>query len=178
MAPPVPAIKLILLSLPARQVLKIAGNTDSSKSEIHGKFLKLAVFSLSNFQPSLCLCKQAAHHTQSPPHLPHPCLLPWRFATGPRDRQPSPLRTVGSDIHEPGLLLLEGQLLLHVKWKKLKVLKPIPVVKLKLMYKPIQWNHCEYVLCQIHLNPGCISLFVLISINPTRIQSMWKDICR
>lgn len=99
--------------------------------------------------------------------FPTLCLLPQPFAAAAVG--PSALvGTVGSDIHEPGLLLLEGQLLLRTKWKKLKALKPIPVLKLKLMYKAIQGNHCKCVLCQIHLNPGCISLFVLISISPTQ----------
>lgn len=87
----------------------------------------------------LCACANKQPITPSHHHIfLTTCLLPQLFITG--SLGPSTLVSGDSGWghpYEPDLLLQKSWLLLCVKWKKLKVLKPIPAVKLKLMYKAI-----------------------------------------
>lgn len=80
-APPMPAVKLVLLAVPARQALKIVGNIDRSKSKIHGRLFKLPRLCFhSVFSNLFCACANKQPIMPSHHHIfLTACSLPWPF---------------------------------------------------------------------------------------------------
>lgn len=109
-APPLPAIKLILLAVPARQALKIVGNIGRSKSKIHGRLFKLARLCFHSVVPNLfCACANKQPIMPSHHHIFLTARCPDLFVAGTL----GPSTSVNGDRgwwhrYEPDLLLARG----------------------------------------------------------------------